>query len=199
MLKQSCPKPKRQEGIVLVIALIMLVAMTLGGLAMMRSVTTSAAIAGNLAFQQSTTNSADIGMEAAIIWLENNTDTGILENNSLANGYTAFKTVADDPAAEGDWPTVWTNVFVPRGVVTNPTDAIGNTTQYAIQRLCATVGPSDQAICAASPAIKDKAPGSSKGAGSVVLIPPPKPFYRITVRVTGPRNTVSFTQTTISL
>lgn len=193
------PNPKHQEGIVLVIALIMLVAMTLGGLAMMRSVTTSTTIAGNLAFQQSTTNSADIGIEAAIIWLENNSSNGTLNSDNPAMGYTASKTVGDDPASAQDWPTVWSTVFVPRGVVTNPTDAIGNTTQYAIQRLCNTVGEQSDAGCAASPAVKKSSPGSSKGAGAENPNVPPRPYYRITVRVAGPRNTVSFVQTTVSL
>ena len=50
-----------QRGVVLLIALIMLVAMTLAGIGMMRSIDTGSVIAGNLAFKQATTNATDDG------------------------------------------------------------------------------------------------------------------------------------------
>jgi Tfp pilus assembly protein PilX len=46
--------PSRIRGAVLFIALIVLVAMTLAGIAIMRSVDTATLIAGNLAFKQGT-------------------------------------------------------------------------------------------------------------------------------------------------
>jgi type IV pilus assembly protein PilX len=54
-------KPRSQRGVVLLIALIMLVAMTLAGIGMMRSVDTGSVIAGNLAFKQATLNASDAG------------------------------------------------------------------------------------------------------------------------------------------
>lgn len=57
--------PHRQRGVVLLIALIILVAMTLAGIGMMRSVDTGEVIAGNLAFRQSTLHASDIGTSAA--------------------------------------------------------------------------------------------------------------------------------------
>jgi Tfp pilus assembly protein PilX len=50
---------------VLFIALIVLVAMTLAGIAIMRSVDTATLIAGNLAFKQGTVQSSDNGVEQA--------------------------------------------------------------------------------------------------------------------------------------
>src|SRR3989304_2733091 len=55
-----------QKGMVLFIALIVLVAMTLAGLALVRSVDTANVIAGNLAFQPSTLQAGDRGVEAAV-------------------------------------------------------------------------------------------------------------------------------------
>jgi Tfp pilus assembly protein PilX len=55
----------RQRGAILFIALIVLVAMTLAGIALMRSVDTNVLIAGNLAFRQGATAAGDYGVEDA--------------------------------------------------------------------------------------------------------------------------------------
>jgi len=57
--------PSRVRGAVLFIALIVLVAMSLAGIAIMRSVDTATLIAGNLAFKQGTMHSSDNGIEQA--------------------------------------------------------------------------------------------------------------------------------------
>ena len=59
------PGRSRQRGVVLFIALIVLVAMSLAGIAIMRSVDTGNLIAGNVAFQQGTLASADRGIDDA--------------------------------------------------------------------------------------------------------------------------------------
>src|SRR5688572_5162510 len=70
---------RAQQGVVLFVSLIILVAMTLAGIALMRSVDTNVLIAGNLAFRQANTMYADTGVEAARAWLSANTAS--LENN----------------------------------------------------------------------------------------------------------------------
>jgi len=62
--------PRQQQGLALMVALIALVAMTLAGVALVRSIDTNALIAGNLAFRQSATMSAEQGIEAAIKTLQ---------------------------------------------------------------------------------------------------------------------------------
>ncbi|MBK7423656.1 MAG: hypothetical protein IPJ48_11460 [Propionivibrio sp.] len=52
---KRCTLAARQGGVVLMIALIILVALTIGGIALVRSVSTTSIIAGNLAFQQAAT------------------------------------------------------------------------------------------------------------------------------------------------
>ncbi len=192
--------PKRQEGIVLIIALIMLVAMTLGGLAMIRSAHTTTAIAGNLAFQQAATTSSDVGIETAVAWLQINAANGGLDNHITASGYTASRTAADDPSSSQDWTELWTAVWLPRGVVTvaGGPDAAGNTVQYVIQRLCNSVGTSLTAGCVVSP-VESNLTGNSESAGTHRLTVNGQVYYRITVRVSGPRNTVSFVQSTVAM
>jgi type IV pilus assembly protein PilX len=94
MLTRSNRPPLRgslragQRGVVLMMALIVLVAMTLAGIALMRSVGTTSIIAGNLAFQQAARNAGDVGTEAAVAWLEANNGPA-LDNNLLPQGYAA--------------------------------------------------------------------------------------------------------------
>ena len=107
------------------IALIVLVAMTLAGLALIRSVDTTNIIAGNLGFQQSATHSGDIGTETAIAWLETN-NTGItLQNDNINSGYFAARG-GRDPAANQSWDNYWTTVLDPTPAATPVTSAVAS-------------------------------------------------------------------------
>jgi len=80
---------QKQRGVVLLIALIILVAMTLAGIGMMRSVDTGNLIAGNLAFRQATMNASDAGTSAgfnALVAVANSgaTNKSILDSNAGA-------------------------------------------------------------------------------------------------------------------
>jgi hypothetical protein len=63
------PPRRGQKGVVLFISLIVLVAMTLAGIAMFRQVGTGVIIAGNLAFRDNASSVSDMGLEAARSWL----------------------------------------------------------------------------------------------------------------------------------
>lgn len=190
--------PRRQQGVVLMIALIMLVSMTLMGIALVRSVDTTNIIAGNLAFKQSATSSGDLGTEAAITWLEANNTATTLHANIYAQGYAAQRS---DPGVGQTWDSFWTGSMVPAGqVVTLGTDSAGNTVSYAIQRLCNAPGdPVNVGVDCAVPQTSGASAGSSKGAGVIALLFNSQIYYRITSRVVGPRNTVSYIQTVIAL
>jgi len=186
----------RQRGIVLLIALIMLVAMTMGGFALIRSVYTTNIIAGNMAFQQSATHSADSGMEAAIAWLESNNTGTTLHSNHYGNGYAAS---LQNPGSAQTWDDFWDVLISAGQVVTQASDTAGNTPAYTIQRLCNAVGdPTSGIDCASAPASYG-ATGSSKGVGVVALLYSSQVYYRITARVSGPRNTVSFVQAVVAM
>ncbi|HEX2310450.1 MAG TPA: hypothetical protein VHH91_07010, partial [Vicinamibacterales bacterium] len=62
-------RQRRQRGAVLLIALIVLVAMSLAGVALVRGVDMTNLIAGNLAFKQGATLGGDWGAEQARAWL----------------------------------------------------------------------------------------------------------------------------------
>ena len=198
------PGIPREQGVVLMMALIMLVAMTLGGIALIRAVYTSSLIAGNMAFQQSATVYADAGTQAAITWLENNNSGTTLHDNIDAAGYSAFR--QDIVAGEADpirWDRYW-DVLAQSGRTLMLPDATppvnpGYTVSYAIERLCNSAGdPSATADCTVSPFSKANT-GHSKGVGVVQLQRPDQVYYRITARVDGVRGSVSFVQAVVAM
>jgi len=75
--RRRLPTPRSQRGTMLIIALIVLVAMTLAGIATMRSVDTATVMAGNIAFRQSALNAADQGVQAAFALLQPTSSSGL--------------------------------------------------------------------------------------------------------------------------
>jgi type IV pilus assembly protein PilX len=177
--------PRRQRGVVLFIALIMLVAMTLAGIAMVRSVDTTLGIAGNLAFRQTTIQSADPAVKVAFDWLSANT-ANLITNNPAA-GYAAAN-------SELNWFNInaWNQAILLNGGVA---DAAGNVTRYIIHRMCPFSGAVDPV---ANPCSTYKSTGVIDGGSFLVGAPKfsaiPQYYYRVSVRVDGPRNTTSVTQ-----
>jgi type IV pilus assembly protein PilX len=190
----------RERGVVLMVALIVLVAMTLAGIALMRSVDTTTMIAGNLAFQQSATNSGDVGTETAVAWLQTN-NSSVLWLDAAAQGYKASR---QDPGTTQTWDSFWASVLVPAGqVVTLAQDGTtGNTVSYTIQRLCNGTGDPASAATGAPDCAQSQVAGSSaggsKGASVIALAYNSTVYYRVTTRIAGPRNTVSYVQTIVS-
>lgn len=208
LITQLPPGRSANRGIVLIMALIVLVAMTLGAVALVRSVYTSNVIAGNLAFQQSATHSADAGVEAAIAWLENNNgqiaptgacSTTILACNQSSHGYLA---TSQDPTSQESWRNFW-NDHLSSTAKTLTQDNAGNTVSYVIQRMCSLEGDAQSTgnECVTSPRASAGtcAGGSSCDSQKDNLAGTGQVYYRITVKVSGPRNTESFTQTTVAL
>lgn len=201
---------RTQGGIVLIFALIVLVIMTLAAISLFRSTSSSNVIAGNLAFQQASTTSGDQGVESAIVWLENNnqqvsTSTGtacstgssVLACDQAARGYYATR---QDPPSGKSWPDYWASFVSGGGTpVQLATDAAGNTVSYFIQRMCSGPGDSTSSSisCSSSPAALDC--GNQTSAPGLTLNCPVQVYYRVTVRIDGPRNTSSYTQAMVAM
>jgi len=191
--------PSRERGTVLLVALILLVVLTLAGIALVRSVSTSNVIAGNLAFQQAATHSADAGVETAVAFLEANSAGATLQSNILTGGGTRYVAVRQDPAAGQSWDAYWNATLAASGAVnTLPADAAGNTVSYVIHRLCNATGAPTYPGCSASP-VDTGAGGNSFGAGVIQLTSPRQVYYRVTARVAGPRNTLSYVQVVVAI
>lgn len=200
-----------QRGFVMIVALVALVVMTLGAFGLLKTVSTSASLAGNLAFEQAASTSADRAVEAAVAWLESNagqptsasaatcpTSVGstVLSCNQASYGYAATRT---DPTSTQTWATVWAGLTgAGYTASTSAADNAGNTAAYLIQRMCANQGDVSSANgCNLSPMNLDTA--SSRKAGNNALAGANQAYYRITVRVAGPRSTVSFVQIMVAI
>ena len=179
---------RAQQGAVLFIALIVLVAMSLAGLALMRGVDTGTLIASNLAFKQGATMAGDWGVEQARTWLIAPGATDLkIDQPGLAYYSTMQETL--NVITGFDWSTA----------ASVGTDAGGNQVSYVIHRLCDLPGDPVAVACVKSSATTTSV-ASTKGAGGYgggAIAVPTAAFYRITVRVLGPRNTVSFVQATV--
>jgi type IV pilus assembly protein PilX len=171
-----------QRGVVLFIALIVLVAMTMAGLAMMRSVDTNNLIAGNLAFKNAAASAGDAAVEAARGWMMTKTP-GQLEADQA--GYYANWQPSFDPNTFN-----WTANSTLLG-----TDSYGNTIYYVTHRLCNESAKSIGATDCAK--VSTVSVGSTKGGGSYGSSPlagTSLVFYRITTKIEGPKFTVSYLQ-----
>lgn len=199
-LRLHSPPRSRQGGVVLIIAILVLVAMSLAAIALVRSVDTANLIAGNLAFQKAATHSGDTGVETAIAWLNANKASGALNNDDATNGYSAAGSAAgQSPAAGQSWNTYWVNTLSARPPVALTADSAGNTVSYVIDRLCNFTGSKTVgASCIASPVVSAST-GNAEEAGEKPLNAPSVVYYRITVRIAGPRNTVSYVQSVVAM
>ncbi|WIM05565.1 MAG: hypothetical protein OHM77_12935 [Candidatus Nitricoxidivorans perseverans] len=191
-----------QKGLALFVALIVLVAMSLAGIALVRSVDTATLIAGNIAFRQSATTSGDAGVEAARAWLIANNGSTLQDDRSGDGYYATSQDALDltgnrtpgDTADDVGWDGA--GAVAPKCLVA---DNAGNTSCYVIHRLCNTAGPLSGATCSTQQAAKG---GSSLGAMRPMTTDQERSwsdaatlaYYRVTVRIAGPRNNTSFIQ-----
>ncbi len=180
---------RAQRGVTLLVALVVLLVMTITGLALVRTSTLGAGVSGSLALKQAATSGADQGLEvgmAALTTLYSQGPTK-LEANDTSVGYYAS---VDPKVVAKDLP--WTSsVLVPA-----PTDSkqdIGNEVRYLIHRLCTSAGAWSAAGQSCVLPSGAGCAGSSESGGSVQTCND-QPMYRITTQVKGPRDTLSYVQ-----
>lgn len=183
--------PHAQRGAVLFIALIVLVAMSLAGIALIRSVDTTNLIAGNLAFKQNATHGGDWGLEQGRAWLQAQVATA-LYNDVPGRYYASMQTGADFTNTDPSKPDFdWSNNSFNAG----PDPAGNPEVRYVIHRMCDLAGNPGSVNCVRT--TTGGTSDSTKGGatyGGAALPSTSQIYYRITARVTGPRNTVSYVQ-----
>lgn len=186
---------KRQQGLVLFIALIALVAMSLAAAALIRSVDSGVLVAGNLAFKQSAIMSAESGIANAYKYINDNSAS--LGADSA--GY--FSTFNDNLSLTSSSTWGNANSFA---VTKDLYDLSGNETRYIIQRMCRTAGEVTRENClvgtgnAAANSKGGKSEGGGAGGGGYCISGcsggSDAVVYRVTARVAGPKNTFSYIQ-----
>jgi Tfp pilus assembly protein PilX len=204
----TAPGHSRQHGVVLVIALIVLVAMTLVAIGTLRSVDTGNLIAGNLGFKQATLNSSDVAVDTAYRWLVSNSSGTTLTNDATANGY-----LSSVPSAEPNWTdasdAIWNTAVCMNNCT--PDATYGNTMRYVIHRLCTQANTAYNGTGANGQANQcHMSTGSSDGSGDSKIVNSQSPcaytpcgvpqlYYRITAKVVGPHNAVSIVQAVVAI
>jgi hypothetical protein len=193
---------QRQSGVVLFVALIVMVAMSLAAIALIRSVDTTNAVVGNLAFRLASILPANASIEQAAAALFYDQDIlGVgsipLKNNNLpAENYLACRQglpLCPGPPEDARGVPAVLQKKSTALTLAKKFDAPDSDTHvtYLIERMCLEAG-------------KDATPGNCdlvppKGSPGDTIGDPGAagvniPFYRVTVRVDGPKNTASFVQ-----
>jgi len=179
-----------QRGVVLLITLIALVTLALAALALVRSVDTNIIVAGNVSLKQAATLTADNGVETAIARLNEN--IAVLDFDEAGEAYYATSN-GFDPLVDATWSGgVAIRPAEGAGIV-GGVDQSGNRIRYVIQRMCSEDGVPSETTCLV---VTAEVLGGSKRIGPLGNEEETSisPIYRITARVDGPRNTVSYVQ-----
>jgi len=185
---------RRQSGVVLVIALIVLVALSLASVSLVRSTDTGTMISGNMAFRQAAVHAVDTGVESAFVAVSGAGGFAASPATSTITSAGRYSsTILPDAAPADGLPDVDWNA-VP-GVAVS-----GNTVRWVVERLCSTNAATAAEIerrCTVVPT------GQFYQSYKMGVITPSANAlavaYRVTVRVEGPRNTVVFSQSVITL
>lgn len=214
----------RQRGIVLFFALLALVVMSIAGVALIRSVDTNALLSGNLVFRQSATTASNVALEG----IAQNIAASVSLTASLIHhptqGYYAncsqFDNQPDALVCDGSQLTTiaWSDgnsSLAPSQTdgndeIRNGVDRQGNEIRYVVERMCnysnaeinAGSAPNDASRCmmASSPSNGENC---SHNVTNIELFKrcvasSDSPLYRVTLRIAGPKNTVTFMQSFIS-
>ena len=171
--KYRSARPK-QDGVVLFIALIVLVAMSLAGVSMMRSVDAGNKIAGNLAFRQAAIHSAEAAFEQAIAQVRTMARSGDAGADNAGFGYSI--TYQSDRYDAKNWENAWK---------LGTDSATGNDVAIFIDMMCAGVLGCQQMMLRSS-----TAEGVSQSAPLTVI--PVREHYRVLAQVTSPQGLITY-------
>lgn len=206
-LPKNHPPAFRQKGVVIFVALIVMVVMSLAAVALIRSVDTANLIAGNQAFKQSALNAADGGIAVAMAKFDttiaNTTlSSEVATHSDLASSCYRSSIFLPTQLDGRDVPKLLLDPSTPQTPFTAAFDTTypnckftngnGEIVRYIIDRQCdaslSGLAPGNtncNVVSSSTPARTDN--DQHTGSESV-------PLFRVTVRVDGPRRTVSYAQ-----
>jgi len=190
----------RQSGFVLFMTLMILVLMSIAGLALMRAVDSSSLVADNIAYKQAAIITSDTAIKAATDWLAANpltaddTSNAAYASDTISIDWTGTATALTTDKV--DWENNSSAPIKAKQVTSLLTP--GYSAYYVIHRLCDTVGSAGAAgtSCATSDSSSTSSGGPKSGVsyGPKALTTISQVYYRITVKVIGPKHTVSYSQ-----
>lgn len=191
-----------QSGVALIMVLIMLAAMMIAGVALIRVVDSANMISGNFAFRQATLNIADLGVEAAVAELK-----AIRKTSSEAPypagcesfcRYFPARSVGSAMLDSRGLPILGSvdgSATVTRVINWSGNDVnaapFGYRVRYVIDRQCKAAPVTDAINQCINYAPQS---GGSKKSGATVFSSSSVIYYRVSIQVSGPRNTQSHVQ-----
>lgn len=213
-----------QAGIVLFFALLALAVMSIAAVALIRSVDTNALLSGNMVYRQSANTATNVALEGITEYIAKNVALTVSTANQPAMGYYAncsqFDTQPDALACDGSRLTTATwdssnSALVPsqtdgNNEILNGVDRQGNEIRYVVERMCnfstaelnAGKAATDSSRClmASSPSNCAKCTHNQGAVERVKQVneSPDSPLYRVTLRISGPKNTMTYMQSFIS-
>jgi type IV pilus assembly protein PilX len=171
---------RAQQGVTMLIVLILLSVMLLGGLALARITEIGTLATGNTTYREASLQASEVGLNTA---------------------YVATRAItAEDAALAGwYWPTIQAtdgNGLPTLNFDAAPEVVVGNyRARYVVERMCNTTPVTNtlqQCLVKEVPQIE-----SSKD-GEESIDPPNSRQFRITVRVTGPKDTQTWVQSLVT-
>ena len=205
------PQARRdQRGIVLVFALITLVIMMIGAVALSRSISNSQSSVANIGFKRDLANQGEWAVQQAMTAVRAG---GALQNVTTRNAslqsanYSA--TLLSTNSQGIPLALLSDSLFTAIATTANDFSPAGSGVQirYLVDRLATAAGTCSPSTCSMANqqvfggnssewiSAQNNSGAAGSNLGSAVT---PQPIYRVTIRVKGPRNTLSFFQSTFT-
>ena len=171
----------------MLVVMVALVIMLSASISIMRNTSSSLSVVGNMGFKQNASTVADLGVETARAWLMAQSSANLAVTQA-ASGYFETWGVGFDPVSY-DWASA------NKSVLATDDDGTGNAVRYVIHRMCGVSGDIADILtqCVPVPPVGNVT-GSSQASGGLGVGKTLNTAYRITVRVAGPGNSLSFVQ-----
>ena len=183
----STPR-NRNDGFVLIIALIMLGAMALAAVSLVRTLDTSTLLSRNISFKRDAVNRNDVGIEAALTTIRQQSNFFVSNDRQTTDLAKNYSSVMLDTDSEGiplvmkgaisDFRSTYLLAPVSLSALGISND-YGLKVVYIIERMCSTPGVDTREKCLRT--AKEELGGDISRAGGVEV--PNAVLYRITTRV----------------
>ena len=178
---------RQQRGVSLLVVMVALVLMLATSVSILRNTGSSMHVVGHMGFKQNASSVADLGVERARAWLMAQSSANLAVAQA---GGAYFETWAPgfDPLSY-DWNAAG------HSVLATADDGTGNAVRYVIHRMCAVSGAITDVLtqCVPVPPANGVSGTNLNGGGFGVGLAM-NTAYRITVRVAGPGNSLSYVQ-----
>jgi type IV pilus assembly protein PilX len=172
---------RAQRGVTVLVTLILLTVMLLGGMAMARLGEVGTLASGNAAYREAAVQASEVGINTA---------------------YADVRALADEESNVGAWYWAKAQTLDSTGVPTTanwtsaPEVVVGQyRVRYVVERLCTAPGAITDAVRQCVNKIKKPIESYTT---SERPDPPMAKLFRVTVRVTGPRDTQTFVQSLLT-